>query len=163
MDAWGIDCLVTGSQKALMLPPGLGFVGLGPRALKRLEEVKAQGCYNLDLRRWLKSWQKNDVPFTPPVSLIRGQRVALELIEAEGLENVWARSAKLAGASASVRLRGDVGLEALQPIPAASVTGAFYPPALTTQEIRGRLSGDATTASHTGRRGQSGRGAGVGG
>ena len=99
MDAWGVDCLVTGSQKALMLPPGLGFVGLGPRAIKRLEEVKAQGYYNLDLRRWLKSYLKNDVPFTPPVSLIRGQRVALEMIEAEGLENVWTRANKLAKAA----------------------------------------------------------------
>ena len=59
MDDWGIDALVTGSQKAMMLPPGLGFVGLGPRALRRLEEVKSTCGYNLDLRRWLASWKKN--------------------------------------------------------------------------------------------------------
>src|SRR5690606_3448616 len=52
MDAWGIDCLVTGSQKAMMLPPGLGYVGLGERAIKRLEEVKPGPSYNLDLRKW---------------------------------------------------------------------------------------------------------------
>ena len=80
-DAWGIDVLVTGSQKALMLPPGLGFVSLGQRAMKRLDDIPAANCYNLDLRRWVKSHAKNDVPFTPPVSLVRGQRVALEMIE----------------------------------------------------------------------------------
>lgn len=134
MDAWGIDCLVTGSQKALMLPPGLGFVGLGARALKRLEEVKPQGYYNLDLRRWLKSWQKNDVPFTPPVSLIRGQRVALEMIEAEGLENVWARAAHLAAASRSAF--GAMGLKLCSAAPADSVTGAFYPEGVDDKKFR---------------------------
>lgn len=95
MDKWGIDVLVTGSQKAMMLPPGLGFVGLGERAIQRLKDVKAGPVYNLDLRRWLKSHADNDVPFTPPVSLIRGQRVALQMVEDEGLENVHARTASL--------------------------------------------------------------------
>jgi aspartate aminotransferase-like enzyme len=134
MDAWGIDCLVTGSQKALMLPPGLGYVGLGERALKRLEEVKPQGYYNLDLRRWLKSWQKNDVPFTPPVSLIRGQRVALEMIEAEGLENVCARSARLAEASRAAFVA--MGLKLCSESPSDSVSGAFYPEGVDDKKFR---------------------------
>ncbi len=125
MDAWGVDVLVTGSQKALMLPPGLGFVALGPRALARLKDVPAGPCYNLDLRRWLKSYEKNDVPFTPPVSLIRGQRVALEMIEAEGLENVWARTARLAAASRAAFTA--MGLKLISTSPSDSVTGAFYP------------------------------------
>jgi len=134
MDAWGIDCLVTGSQKALMLPPGLGFVGLGERALKRLEEVKPQGYYNLDLRRWYKSFQKNDVPFTPPVSLVRGQRIALELIEAEGLENVWARASKLATASRTAF--SAMGLKLCSQSPSDSVTGAFYPDGVDDKKFR---------------------------
>jgi len=125
MDAWGIDCLVTGSQKAMMLPPGLGYVGLGPRAIARLAEGKGKGYYNLDLRRWLKSWEKNDVPFTPPVSLIRGQRVALEMMEKEGLENIWKRSATLAAASRAAFKA--MGLELISQSPSDSVTGAFYP------------------------------------
>ena len=125
MDAWGIDCLVTGSQKAMMLPPGLGYVGLGPRALARLKDTKPGHFYNLDLRRWLKSYDKNDVPFTPPVSLIRGQRVALELMENEGLENVWARSAKLADAARAAFTA--MGLKLISESPSNSVTGAFYP------------------------------------
>ena len=134
MDAWGIDALVTGSQKALMLPPGLGYVGLGPRALKRLEEVKPLGLYNLDLRRWYKSWQKNDVPFTPPVSLIRGQRVALEMIEAEGLENVCARANKLASASRTAFTA--MGLKLCSTSPSDSVTGAFYPEGVDDKKFR---------------------------
>lgn len=134
MDAWGIDCLVTGSQKALMLPPGLGFVGLGERALRRLEEVKPKGLYNLDLRRWYKSWQKNDVPFTPPVSLVRGQRVALEIIEAEGLENVWERSAKLAAATRTALEA--MGLKPISRSPADSVSGAFYPDGVDDKKFR---------------------------
>lgn len=134
MDEWGIDVLVTGSQKALMLPPGLGFVGLGKRAQARLDEVKPTGYYNLDLRKWLKSWQKNDVPFTPPVSLIRGQRVALEMIENEGLENVWARSAALAKASRAAFTA--MGLELISKSPSDSVTGAFYPEGVSDSAIR---------------------------
>ncbi|MCX5662053.1 MAG: alanine--glyoxylate aminotransferase family protein [Planctomycetota bacterium] len=157
MDAWGIDCLVTGSQKALMLPPGLGFVGLGPRAIQRLTDVKPQGVYNLDLRRWLKSWQKNDVPFTPPVSLIRGQRVALEMIEAEGLENVCARAARLAAATRTAFTA--MGLKLCSSSPSDSVTGAFYPettPAIDDKKFR------AGTRDNFGIHlagGQSGRGA----
>lgn len=125
MDAWGIDVLVTGSQKALMLPPGLGYVALGERAQRRLETVKPTGYYNLDLRKWLKSWRDNDVPFTPPVNLIRGQRVALEMIEDEGLENVQARTRKLA--ELTRKTFADLGLKLISESPSDSVSGAYYP------------------------------------
>ncbi|MEX0775561.1 MAG: alanine--glyoxylate aminotransferase family protein [Phycisphaeraceae bacterium] len=125
MDEWGVDALVTGSQKAMMLPPGLGYVGLGERARARLSEVKPSGYYNLDLRRWLKSWEKNDVPFTPPVSLIRGQLAALNMIEAQGLENVWARTRKLAAATRAAFVA--MGLTLCSQSPSDSVTGAYYP------------------------------------
>ena len=125
MDEWGIDVLVTGSQKALMLPPGLGYVALGPRALARLEQARPRTCYNLDLRRWLKSHRDHDVPFTPPISLIRAQRVALAMIEQTGLERVWARTAALA---AAVRAAfAAMGLDPVSTAPSDSVSGAFYP------------------------------------
>jgi len=137
MDAWGIDALVTGSQKAMMLPPGLGFVGLGKRALKRLAEVKPGPCYNLDLRRWLKSYEKNDVPFTPPVSLIRGQRVALEMIEEQGLEKIWARTAKLAAATRAAFKA--IGLKLISSSPSDSVSGAYYPAGVDDSKFRAAL------------------------
>lgn len=137
MDAWGVDVIVTGSQKALMLPPGLGFVGLGERAQKRLEEVAPGGYYNLDLRRWLKGWKKNDVPFTPPVSLIRGQRVALEIIENEGLENVWKRTSAFAAGTRAAFM--SMGLKLIADSPSDSVTGAFYPDGVDDSKFRAAL------------------------
>jgi aspartate aminotransferase-like enzyme len=134
MDAWGVDVIVTGSQKALMLPPGIGYVGLGERAVKRLNETKAGPCYNLDLRRWLKGHIKNDVPFTPPVSLIRGQRVALQMIEKEGLEKVWARAANLATATRAAFTA--IGLKLISKTPSDSVTGAFYPEGVDDSKFR---------------------------
>ena len=128
MDAWGIDCLVTGSQKAMMLPPGLGYVGLGERAIQRIEQrppAAAPPAYDLDLQRWLKSYAKGDVPFTPPVSLIRAQHEALTMIEETGLDTVIANTKKLAaGTRAAFEA---LGLELCSSSPSASVTGAFYP------------------------------------
>jgi aspartate aminotransferase-like enzyme len=135
-DAWGIDALVTGSQKAMMLPPGLGYVGLGERALKRLEAVEPGPCFNLDLRKWYKSWQKNDVPFTPPVSLIRGQKVALDLIEQEGLDPRIERTKRLARATQAAFKA--MGFQLISDSPSPSVTGAFYPEGAD-DSIRGKL------------------------
>jgi serine---pyruvate transaminase len=135
MDAWGIDVLVTGSQKAMMLPPGLGYAGLGERALKRLEELDPISLYNFDLRKWVASHAKNDTPFTPPVALIRGQRVALEIMEDQGVENIWARSAKLAKASRAAFEA--MGLKLASTSPSDSVTGAYYPEGVD-DSLRGR-------------------------
>ena len=154
MDQWGIDCLVTGSQKAMMLPPGLGYVALGERALARLQEGKASGYYNLDLRRWLKSMADWDVPFTPPVSLIRGQLTALNMIEAEGLENIWARTAKLAAACRAAFTA--LGLKLCSESPSDSVSGAFYPPGVDDKKFRAAVR-DMHGVHLAG--GQSGRGA----
>ncbi len=137
MDAWNIDVMVTGSQKAMMLPPGLGFVALGKRALKRLEDTQGLPCYNLDLRKWLKSYDKNDVPFTPPVSLIRGQRVALKMIEKQGLDNIIARTAKLAQASRAAFTA--MGLKLISTSPSDSVTGAYYPDGIKCSDFRKTL------------------------
>ncbi|MFA9479911.1 alanine--glyoxylate aminotransferase family protein [Phycisphaerales bacterium AB-hyl4] len=137
MDDWGIDVLVTGSQKAMMLPPGLGYVGLGERAIKRLQEVKPGPYYNLDLRRWLKSHANNDVPFTPPVSLIRGQKVACELILKEGLDNVVTRTRRLAeGSRAAFKA---MGLKLISDNPSDSVTGAYYPDGVEDSKLRGAV------------------------
>jgi aspartate aminotransferase-like enzyme len=134
MDAWGIDVLVTGSQKAMMLPPGLGFVGLGERALRRLEEVKPGPSYNLDLRKWVKSHAKNDVPFTPPVSLIRAQKVACGMILAEGLESVHRRTRGLAEATRAAFEA--MGLTLASSSPSDSVTGAYYPEGVEDSKLR---------------------------
>lgn len=137
MDAWGVDVAVTGSQKAMMLPPGLGFVGLGERALARLENKDSVAGYNLDLRRWVASYAKNDVPFTPPVSLVRGQVVALQMIEDFGVDETVTRTQTLAaGTRAAFQA---MGLKLISSSPSDSVTGAYYPEGIVDSKFRGAM------------------------
>lgn len=106
VDAWNLDVVVTGSQKALMLPPGLAFVSVSEKAWKKIDATPVRSFY-LDLRRYRKSLAESDTPFTPANTLIRAQRASLKRIRAEGIENLWARHAKIASACrAGVRAMG---------------------------------------------------------
>jgi aspartate aminotransferase-like enzyme len=99
-DDWGIDVVVSGSQKALMCPPGLGFASVSQRALDYANEDPGRRYY-FDWGRSAKS-QRKDPPstaFTPAVSLIKGLDVALDMIAAEGMEDVFARHALLGRAT----------------------------------------------------------------
>jgi serine---pyruvate transaminase len=97
-DEWGIDVVVAGSQKALMTPPGLAFASVSERALATAS-AKGGGRYYFDWGRTAKSQARGASPFTPAVSLFLGLDVALEMIEAEGMENIWARHDLLARAT----------------------------------------------------------------
>lgn len=90
MDEWGIDVLVTGSQKALMLPPGLAFISVSERAFSIIEKNEKRAFY-LSLPEYRDQYLRRTTPFTPAVSLIFGLKKALDLIEEEGLEEVAAR------------------------------------------------------------------------
>jgi aspartate aminotransferase-like enzyme len=97
-DDWKLDIVVTGSQKALMLPPGLAYVTVSPKAWAKIEATPVRNFY-LDLRRYRKSLADGpDTPFTPANTLIKAQRTSLKRIRAEGIENLWARHAKIAAA-----------------------------------------------------------------
>ena len=105
-DKWNLDIVVTGSQKALMLPPGLAYVSVNEKAWKKIDENPVRSFY-LDLRRYRKSIAESDTPFTPANTLIKAQRVSLKRIRAEGIENLWARHAKMATAArAAVKAMG---------------------------------------------------------
>jgi aspartate aminotransferase-like enzyme len=99
-DEWGIDVVVGGSQKALMSPPGMGFVSASQRALDFAAE-RPVGRYYFDWARTVGAQRKDppNSPFTPPVTLLAALDVALELIEEEGLDNVHARHDLLARAT----------------------------------------------------------------
>ncbi|HJU10184.1 MAG TPA: alanine--glyoxylate aminotransferase family protein, partial [Candidatus Binataceae bacterium] len=85
MDDWGVDALVTGSQKALMLPPGLAMVALSDHAWARVGESRARRYY-FDLQRELKAQRdEHTTAYTPAVALVFGLNKALEIIEAESL------------------------------------------------------------------------------
>jgi aspartate aminotransferase-like enzyme len=105
-DEWGVDVVAAGSQKALMLPPGLAFASVSERALELAAEQPG-GRYYFDWAKTRKAQHKGSSPFTPPVSLVRGLQVALDMIDQEGLENVLARHDVLArGTRAGVRALG---------------------------------------------------------
>ena len=123
-DEWGIDVCVTGSQKGLMIPPGLAFVALSDRAITAMRSAKLPSFY-FDLRRTLKAYEKNDTPWTPAVSLIIGADAALQMIRAEGVENVWRRHQRLA-----LALRAGVlamGLKLFSESPSYAVTPVWVP------------------------------------
>ncbi len=98
MDDWGLDVVVTGSQKALMLPPGLAFVALSDKAIKMMETSDLPKYY-FNFKKELKAIAKNSTAYTPAVSLIVGLKDILSMLREEGLENVFARHEKLANAT----------------------------------------------------------------
>ena len=90
IDDWGLDVVGSGSQKGYMIPPGLGFVAVSPKAWEAYEKAKLPKYY-LDLKPYRKNAAKNTTPFTPPVNLIIGLQAALQMMKAEGLESIFAR------------------------------------------------------------------------
>ena len=108
-DEWGVDVVVSGSQKALMSPPGLAFASVSDRALAVAADARGRGArnYYFDWERTLKGQRKQppDSPFTPAVTLIRALDVALGMIEDETLPEVFERHAVL-GRAAREAVRG---------------------------------------------------------
>ncbi|MDO8527852.1 MAG: alanine--glyoxylate aminotransferase family protein [Deltaproteobacteria bacterium] len=97
-DKWNIDCLLTGSQKGVMLPPGLGFITVSTKGWKKVEEAKCPRFY-FDLRAYKKSLEQDDAPWTPAISLLFQLHEALKLIKSETMEGMWSRHAWLAEAT----------------------------------------------------------------
>ncbi len=128
MDAWGLDVVVSGSQKSWMLPPGLAFIALSDAAERAVNESAGRRYY-LDLRKELASQRKNSTTWTPPVSLIVGLREALAMLLEEGLPKLFARHEAMAR-----MVRGAceaLGLELFAPeSPAFSCTSVRVPDGL---------------------------------
>lgn len=98
-DDWNIDICCTGSQKALMMPPGLAFVSVSDKAWKAIDANTSARTFYFDLKKARKSVADNDTPFTPAHTLIRAMRLSTKRIVAEGLENIWKRQANYAQAA----------------------------------------------------------------
>lgn len=119
MDSWNVDAVVVGSQKGLMLPPGLGVVAIGPRAWERREASRTPRFY------WDWAKYKGAVPFTPALSLLFQLEAALDYIHSEGKEKIFARRAQVAD-----RIRGLVrksGMEIYATRPGNGITGVIPP------------------------------------
>ena len=134
-DAWGIDVVVTGSQKALMTPPGLAFASISERAWAKSAEATLPRFY-WDWAKARTAQEKGSTPFTPATSTVVALNAALELILAEGLEHVFARHVALgracrAGAKA-------MGLELYSPDDdsAAVLTGILTPAGIDAVALR---------------------------
>jgi serine---pyruvate transaminase len=137
MDEWGVDVGITGSQKALMLPPGLAFVALSDRAWHAVEKNKSRQDYYLDLRKYKKVIDDGDTPFTPANTLIEALLVSLRMIKDETLETVWKRTHLSAEAFRQGMKALDFELFSKQP--ADSVTSVKYPQGITDKDFRGQL------------------------
>jgi alanine-glyoxylate transaminase/serine-glyoxylate transaminase/serine-pyruvate transaminase len=113
-DEWGVDVTVAGSQKGLMLPPGLSFNAVSAKALAAAEQAKLPRSY-WDWRPMLQANEAGWFPFTPATNLLRGLQEALAMLDEEGLENVLARHARHAAATrAAVRAWG-LEVQCLEP------------------------------------------------
>ncbi|MGH7310080.1 MAG: pyridoxal-phosphate-dependent aminotransferase family protein [Candidatus Rokuibacteriota bacterium] len=133
MDAWGVDVVVAGSQKGLMLPPGLAFCALSENAWRRTATAKLPKYY-FDLPAERKAGHRNDVRFTPAVGIVVGLREAMRLLQAEGLANVFRRHDRLARATrAGVEALG-LGLFA-RATPSPAVTAVTAPPGIDGETI----------------------------
>ncbi len=132
-DEWKIDALVSGSQKALMLPPGLAVVALSEKFWRVSEKANLPKFY-IDFKKELKSIKENTSAYTPAVSIIAGLKEVLNMMKEEGLENLFKRHATLAQ---MVRegLKG-MGLKLYAPdAPSTAVTAAYSPDGIDSGKI----------------------------
>jgi aspartate aminotransferase-like enzyme len=124
VDQWGFDVTIVGSQKGLMLPPGLAVVVVSDKAWKAHERANLPRFY-LDLMRERKSQEKGETAFTPAISLVVGLRESLRMLKEETLEGVWNRHERLAKATRAAS--GGLGLELFSSSPTNAVTGYRVP------------------------------------
>jgi aspartate aminotransferase-like enzyme len=98
-DEWQIDINCTGSQKALMMPPGLAFLSVSDKAWRAIDQNTNARTFYFDLKKARKNLETSDTPYTPAHTMIRAMRVSLKKILAEGIEKVWARQQRYAEAA----------------------------------------------------------------
>jgi alanine-glyoxylate transaminase / serine-glyoxylate transaminase / serine-pyruvate transaminase len=140
MDEWGVDLVIGGSQKGLMLPPGMAFTAINARAWEAAQTARNPRRY-WDWRPMIENGRQVAFCGTPPISHFFGLEAALDMIEEEGLENVFARHRRLANATrACVRHWGQGGgveIYSLEPDAASdSLTAVLMPPGHDADRVR---------------------------
>jgi serine---pyruvate transaminase len=124
-DAWGIDVLAVGAQKALMTPPGLALLAVSPAAWERIESIDRRPVFYFDLPAYRKALQVPDTPYTPAIPLVAALAESLRIIRSEGIEAIWERCSILARAArAGVET---LGLRLVARRPADGMTAAYLP------------------------------------
>ncbi|WP_019500580.1 pyridoxal-phosphate-dependent aminotransferase family protein [Pseudanabaena sp. PCC 6802] len=138
IDAWGLDVVASGSQKGYMIPPGLGFVAVGPKAWEAYKTANLPRYY-LDLGKARKDAAKNSTPFTTSVNMVMALQVTLRMMQTEGLENIFARHLRHRNATrAAVKAMG-LTLFADDAAASASITAVIPPEGLDAEKIRATI------------------------
>lgn len=132
-DEWGIDIMVGGSQKGLMLPPGLAFVSVSEKAWKKNEQSKMPRFY-FNFKKERENLAKNQTNFTSAVTLIIGLNEAIKMLQKEGLENVFSRHARLANAAREAVKALGLGIYSKES-PSNSVTAIEMPDGIDGQVV----------------------------
>jgi len=123
-DAWGVDIGVCGSQKGLMIPPGLAFCSVSEKAFKAAENSKLPKFY-FNFKKYKKAWADTDTPFTSAITLVIGLKKALEKINGQGIDNVIAEHKAQARAFRDACLA--MGLQIFSKSPSSAVSGICTP------------------------------------
>jgi serine---pyruvate transaminase len=127
-DEWQIDICCTGSQKALMMPPGLAFLSVSDKAWKVIDKNPSPRTFYFDLKKARKSLETYDTPYTPAHTMIRAMRASLQRIKAEGIENLWASQARNAAAARAAFQA--LGLKVFPARPNNALTVGEMPPGI---------------------------------
>ncbi len=141
-DEWGVDVAVTGSQKGFMLPAGLAIVGFSTRAMAALETATLPRTF-FDVRDMAKGYDANAFPYTPPVGLMNGLKMSLDMLLDEGMENVFARHHRIAeGVRLAVRAWGLDLCAATPDVYSDSVSAIRTPDGFNATDIVTRAAGE---------------------
>jgi serine---pyruvate transaminase len=136
-DAWSIDICCTGSQKALMMPPGLAFVSVSEKAWQAIDRNNSPRTFYFDLKKARDKIKDPDTPFTPAHTMLRAMRVSLKKLLAQGIEQVWAEHARNA-AAARAGLTA-LGLDVFPSPPNNALTAVKMPAGIDSSELLKRL------------------------
>jgi aspartate aminotransferase-like enzyme len=139
MDDWGVDIPVTGSQKALMLPPGLAMLACSEKAAAKIAKTKNPSYY-LKIPAYAKNLPKGDTPYTPANTLILALKTSLDMIRAQGLENIWAETSLRARAMREAAQA--LGLKIYSRSPSDSVTAICVPDGVDGKALPKKLAKD---------------------
>jgi aspartate aminotransferase-like enzyme len=126
MDEWGVDVVIAGSQKGLMLPPGLAILAVGPRAWQANASARSPRWY-WDWKQMKKAMDAGGTAYTPPTGILFGLRESLAMLKEEGLENVYVRHARLARATRAAILGMGLSLLPAESVASPTLTVANMP------------------------------------
>ena len=139
MDSWGLDVVLSGSQKGWMAPPGIAFAAVGPRAWEVVERARSPRFY-FDWKSHRTWAEKGFTPSTPAVSTLFAVQEGVRILKEEGLEAAYARHRRIADATAAGLQAAGLTLLARQGYRSATVTAAVVPDGIAVEDLRKLLS-----------------------